>query len=42
MSKKRIMPDKNTFLQKEKARWFCIKTIVLIWCERGDLNSHVG
>ena len=20
------------FLDKEKARWFCLKTIVLIWC----------
>ena len=24
----------------EKARWLCIKTIVLIWCGKQDLNLH--
>ena len=30
------------FTKKEEARWFRIKTIVLIWCEKQDLNLHEG
>lgn len=30
----------QSFMDIEKARWVRIKTIVLIWCGRGDLNPH--